>query len=87
MTVLTKEFTKIFLKLWDKNGKVKRYVSEKKMRILAYVVRGNYKKAYIRVNYGYGINVFGERVLFHNDGTYYNRSDLQWALNAFTEKD
>lgn len=77
---------KIILKLFKINGKVKRYHSDKKKRISYYIRHELFKKAYIKVNYGFGINALGKRTLFHNDGTYYNRKDLIWALNAFTEK-
>ena len=77
---------KILLKLWKKSGKVKRYVSEKKRRIFHFIGTDNWEKAYIRVNYGYGTNGFAQPTLFHNDGTYFNKKDLIWAINAFTEK-
>ena len=37
----------------------------------------------IRVSYGCGINVKGERVIFKNEGTYKSVNDLKWAFGAF----
>lgn len=39
----------------------------------------------IRVSYGKGMNVFGQRVLFHNSGTYENLEDLRWAFEVFVK--
>lgn len=76
---------KIILNLWKRNGEVKRYVSDKKKRIFHFVGKEKWEKAYLRVNYGLGVNALGNRTLFHNDGIYHNKEDLRWAINAFTE--
>jgi hypothetical protein len=43
-------------------------------------------KWHILVRYGYDRNVFGERVMFKNEGTYYKLSDAKQAFGAFIEK-
>jgi len=40
----------------------------------------------IRVDYGYAENVFGERVMFKNEGVYYNVLEARRALAVFIEK-
>lgn len=44
----------------------------------------NYK-AYLRVSYGKGKDVFGETVVFYNDGWYTSLKDFDRAYQAFME--
>lgn len=81
------------LRVYKKGRRIERYDTGKYYRFLHYtrLIFDKFDKqkdisVYIKINYGYGINVFGERVLFHNDGTYYNKTDLKGAVNAFTER-
>ena len=37
----------------------------------------------IKVDYGYGLDLHGKRVLFQNAGTYKSSEDLKWAYRAF----
>lgn len=43
-------------------------------------------KWYILVTYGKSKNVFGETVMFKNEGEYYKLADAKRALSAFMEK-
>lgn len=43
-------------------------------------------KWYSCVEYGYDNNVFGERVMFKNEGKYTKLSEAKKALSAFIEK-
>ena len=38
---------------------------------------------WVHVSYGHDKNVFGKRVLFKNEGEYYNAKDATRALQAF----
>ena len=48
-----------------------------------------FKKGYlitIRVSYGYGIDNFGKRVLFDNEGTYEDIESLKLAFKTFVKE-
>lgn len=42
-------------------------------------------KVYLKVDYGKGIDVYGKKTRFCNEGLYDNSEDFWWAFNAFTE--
>lgn len=44
-------------------------------------------KVYLRVSYGRKKCAQGCICTFYNDGWYYNKKDLLWAFDAFTEED
>ncbi len=43
-------------------------------------------RAYLKVSYGKGLNVFGKHTEFYNDGEYDNIHDLLLAFDAFKEE-
>ena len=42
-------------------------------------------KVYVKVYYGMDKDVFDRKSHFYNDGTYTNKKDFDFALNAFLE--
>lgn len=78
------------------NGKVVINVRTKKKRKFLKKIRTiNWRnkaiKIYLKVTYGKHINNNGKRVMFYNDGFYYNKEkedkkDFFVAVKAFTEK-
>jgi hypothetical protein len=75
---------KLHLKLYLKNGKIKDYFATRFIRrILATVSLVQFKKAYIKVSYGKDKCVMACVCEFYNDGYYFNKDDLRWAIKAF----
>lgn len=62
--------------------KIRRFL--KNIRTIKFADEGI--KAYLKVDYGKHLDVYGKKTLFYNDGTYDNKSDFWWAFNAFIEK-
>ncbi len=78
---------KILLKLWKLNGKVLTYRRMSIKRFSSICRSYRWTKAYIYVGYGRGKNASGKIVNFHNDGTYFNKQGVTWALRVFAESD
>jgi len=80
---------KINVTLYNKNNKVVGH---------RHGIRANWKKLYgklasavahkwyIKVDYGYGRDVWGKQEKFINEGVYYNLLEAKKALSAFMEK-
>ena len=80
---------KFLLKVFYKDGKVKRIQRTNKARLSATVQRVNDSETqsyYLKVTYSHMIDSNDMRIRPINDGDYYNKTDLYQALGAFTEK-
>ena len=77
---------KILFVLWKKGEKrpIRRYGTNPRVlgRKLASFI---FQKAFLKVTYGWDIDVFGRKVEFANEGYYFNKKDLQQAFRAFCE--
>ena len=72
------------LKIWDKNGKTTIFpLTTRRRRLFSRLRHVPYAKVYIKVEYGYDVDVFGKRVMFYNDGYYTERREAVKALQAF----
>lgn len=61
--------------------KIRRFL--KKTRLINFTNEG--VKAYLKVDYGRFLDVWGKKTLFYNDGTYDNKQEFWEVFNAFTE--
>lgn len=68
---------KISLKLIKKNGNSYTYHTGKVRRIYSIVSHENFSQAFLKVDYGKGLN---------NSGFYPTKEELLFALKAFTER-
>lgn len=76
---------KITLTLWRKNGNVQTYNTTKIRRFYALVEADKFSKAYVKVAYGKTFDKYDHLVTFYNDGIYYNKIDVRYAIKAFLE--
>ena len=80
---------KFLLKVFYKNGEVKRIQRKKKRRFSAIIQGVNdsgVQKYYIKVTYSHMIDSNNKSIAPINDGEYFNKKNLYQALGSFTEK-
>lgn len=75
---------KITLRLYLKNGKIRKYYTSNAIRRILYKASHvNFEKAYCRVNYGKFEDPFGKIVNFYNDGYYTDKKELFKVIQIF----
>ena len=80
---------KFLLKVFYRNGDVKRIQRNKKRGFSAIIQRisdSEVQSYYLAVTYSYMIDSNNKRIKPTNEGEYHNKKDLFQALRAFTEK-
>ena len=79
---------KFTLKIFFKNGKVKRIHTKKRQRISYFIQtaeKSEIEKFYICVSYGLMLDAFGNTVKVFNDGEYSTKQSLNYAIRCFAE--
>lgn len=78
---------KILLKFWQKgkNQPITRHGANPRV-LTQKLASANFEKAYLKVSYGRGLNVFGKMTEFLNEGEYFTKQDLKLAFRAFCEE-
>lgn len=73
-----------------KDGKTIKSLRTGKIKKLHYAISAeeyiDFDKAYLLVNYGKALDCWGKIESFINEGEYFSKSDLLYALACFTEK-
>ena len=78
---------KILLKYWTTGSKQPKIRHGTNPRVLTQRLASlSFQKAYLKITYGYGVDNFGKKKLFYNDGEYFKSSELKKAFRAFIEK-
>ncbi len=82
---------KFLIKIYNKDKTIIKSWTRRKTKFRRILRSINFQntvlKAYLRVDYGMGINNFKKWVMFYNDGYYDNYKDLISAFNIFIEKE
>lgn len=84
----TKKSKTLLLKLYLKNGEIRKYRSlNYTRRISSIISHTNFKKAYVKVSYGKKVCSYGCFCNFCNDGFYDNKEDLLYMIKVFWKED
>jgi hypothetical protein len=74
-------------RVWDKNGKEKRYKLRNRSLRMYYILRkGNFSKIYFKVEYGKAKTQSGKIEMYYNDGEYTDPKEAFRAFKAFWEQ-
>lgn len=82
MKYLIKVYKKGKMAQMSRTKKIRKFL--KNARLINF--KNNEIKAYLKVDYGRYLDVYGKMINFDNEGTYDNKEDFLWAVDTFTEE-